>query len=91
MQEDFNLPNINCNVESNSMSKTDLFFLNNFTSLGLHQIVENVTIYPSGKILDLFFANDLDRIGLWDVLPSLPNCAHNPVLVSYLYQSRAGQ
>ena len=87
VQGDFNLPNINWRAESCSMSQTDEIFLNTFTSLGLHQIIESATIHPSGNILDLFFANDLDRIGLWDVLPCLPNCAHSPVLVSYLYQS----
>ena len=49
--------------------------------------MESGTIHPSGNILDLFFANDLDRIGSWEILPCLPNCAHSPVLVSYLYQS----
>ena len=87
LQGDFNLPSLNWNSDYDlisSASPLDLSYFNLFTSdLGLTQIVNEPTNFPSGNTLDLFFPSHSDRIGSFEVLPS---CSHSPVLVNYVFQ-----
>ena len=88
VQGDFNLPDVDWISDSSSNSSSHLgeSFYNAFVTVGLNQIIDCPTIHPSGNILDLFFTSDLERIGSYEVLHCLPNCAHSPVLVNYIYQ-----
>ena len=86
---DLNLPTLKWDLDnmfSNYISPVDRLFLDLFTNLGLTQLIDVPTIYPSGNILDLFLTNAPDRVGDCLVLPPLPSCNHCPIIVNYVFQ-----
>ena len=89
VQGDFNLPTLKWCSDPTLfyISPNDLLFYEMFILLGLHQVVSEPTYFPSCNTLDLFFTNDIDRVGQCTVLPPLPGCLHSPVKVEYIFQS----
>ena len=47
----------------------DELFMDTFAQLGLTQVVEEPTIYPSGNLLDLVLLSHAERLGDCVVLP----------------------
>ena len=87
LQGDFNLPTLKWETSIEEyISVTDKLFNDLFIALGLTQIISLPTIFPSGNILDLILLSHDDRIGKYEVLPPLPNCAHCSVSFSYIFQ-----
>ena len=91
---DFILPGIPLNgvdMSSPSMSHIEKDFYDLFTLMGLSQIVDCGTYFPSGNTLDLLLTSFPERCGFCKTLPPLPSCAHTPVLVSYVFQGIQAQ
>ena len=76
---DFNLPSLNWRLDdlfSQYISPLDRQFYDVFSQVGLYQIVNESTHFPSGNILDLVLTTNSERIGLCNVLCPLPRCSH---------------
>ena len=89
LQGDFNLPSIkwdSADIFSSYISPLDREFCGIFFELGLTQMVEQSTFFPSGNVLDLLLTNSPERIGSCSVLPPLPGCHHSPVVVETVFQ-----
>ena len=86
---DFNLPSIVWGNEPQAVraSRSEAAFLDAFTALGLSQVVEEPTNFPSCNTLDLLLLSHGERLGDYSVLPPLPACSHSPVMLDYVFQS----
>ena len=89
---DFNLPSINWIDESylnEYILPGDRRFLDAFTDLGLTQMVNEATNFPSGSTIDLCLVSAEERISSCEVLPPFPHCSHGVVKILYTFQNRA--
>ena len=89
LQGDLNLPDLKWSSEIVAAPNTpmpDVAFYETFILLGLQQIVNESTIYPSGNILDLFLSTASERVGSCETFAPLPSCSHVPVVVSYVFE-----
>ena len=85
---DFNLPSLKWNIDMLEyyILPVDNQFCEAFVDMGLTQVVNVPTNFPSCNILDLFLTNHPERVGSFQVIPPLPGCSHGPVLVDYIFQ-----
>ena len=87
---DFNLPSLHWNREdmlATYIPEFEMEFFNLFSQLGLVQVVNSSTNFPSGNVIDLCLCSFPDRVGLCNVLPPLPGCSHGVLLVHYVFQN----
>ena len=92
VQGDMNFPTIRWDLDdvySQYMSPLDREFCDLFSDLGLTQVIEGPTHFPSGNVLDIFLTNSPDRLGCYKILSPLPRCHHSPVLVEVVFQNAA--
>ena len=68
-------------------SVRDSQFLDMFAALGLVQMSQVPTYFPSGNVLDLIHYSHEERVGTWEVLSPLPCCSHDIVVYTYLFQN----
>ena len=86
---DFNLPSLDWTSGSptnNYNTPVDRQFLDCFTSVGLTQMINEPTNFPSCTTIDLCLVTDEERVGQCEVLPPLPQCTHGPIKMLYTYQ-----
>ena len=84
IQGDFNLASIKwgSSISLQDMQPLHRSYYDSFSALGLTQVVNESTIYPSGNFLYLFLLSHEDRFGGCMVLPPFHNRSHCPILLN---------
>ena len=87
---DFNLSSLRWdrqNVTERAVSGVDIDFFDMFLNLGLTQLIDVPTIFPSCNIIDLCLCSHADRVGFCEIKAPFPSCDHGVMLLHYIFQN----